>query len=429
ETGYIGAFAKAPRARGGGWSHINCRKISSALESANARGRPVTYTQGFPADRYEETGAALQAPVQAARQAKAAVIFAGLPDSIESEGYDRTDMALPACQNRLIEAVAAVQPNTVVVLHNGSPVETPWADKVAAVLEMYLGGQGVGEACDRLLYGEAVPCGRLAETFPLRVQDNPSYLFFPGDGYHVRYAEDIYVGYRYYEAKQQPVRWAFGHGLSYTTFAYSNLHLSQEAMDDDSTLTVTVEVTNTGKVAAKEVVQLYVADKNGTPNRPCKELKGFAKVLLAPGETQSVSLTLTARDLSFYHEGLGDWYAPAGRYKIMVGHASDEIALAAALTFTTRKQLPLPISGATTLGELLEDARTGAAAQTFSQQAMQGMGGGAEEKEGDENPLGSGGAAMMAAMLKGMPLKSLASFGGQIDLDKVIADFTALAKE
>ena len=251
---YIGEYAEKPRYQGGGSSHINSSKVTSALESAKEKGRPVSYVKGFPFDKDEENAGELAAAVQAAKDAEVAVIFAGLPDLIESEGYDRKDMKLPACQNKLIEEVIKVQPNTVVVLHNGSPVEVPWADKTAAILEMYLGGQGVGEATDKLLYGDVNPSGRLAETFPLRLEDNPSYLNFPGDGVNVDYAEGIYVGYRYYDARKMPVRWAFGHGLSYTEYEYSNLNMPAESLDDKGCVKVTVDVKNTGSMVGKEVV-------------------------------------------------------------------------------------------------------------------------------------------------------------------------------
>ena len=402
---YIGAYAKTPRYQGGGSSHINASKVSAALDSAKAKGRNVTYVEGFPFDGDELDENELAKTVAAAKEADVAVIFAGLPDSFESEGFDRKNMKMPNCQNTLIAEIAKVQPNTVVVLHNGSPVETPWADDVAAILELYLGGQGVGEACDRLLFGEANPCGRLAETFPYHLEDNPSYLNFPGDGQIVNYAEGVFVGYRYYDTKKMPVRWAFGHGLSYTDFAYSNLVLSAEQMDDDSTVTVSVDVTNTGKMAGKEVVQLYVSDKNGTPIRPVKELKGFAKVMLAPGETKTVSMTINARDLSFYHEGLGDWYAPSGTYEILVGHASDEIALTGTIAFTTKKVLPFVVSSATTLGELFANPKTAAALGEFMKNSPMGAMAGAE----DGNEIMN--AEAMQAMMDGMPLKSLASFG------------------
>lgn len=419
---YIGEYADKPRFQGGGSSHINCSSVTSALDSAKKKGRSVEYVKGFPADKDELDETELAAAVEAARSADIAVIFAGLPDSFESEGYDRTNMGMPECQNKVIAEVAKVQPNTVVVLHNGSPVETPWADDVAAVLEMYLGGQGVGEACDRLLYGEVNPSGRLPETFPYRLQDNPSYLNFPGDGKDVNYAEDIYVGYRYYEAKELPVRWAFGHGMSYTDFAYSNMKLSSDSLTDEGTVTVTVDVTNTGKVPGKEVVQLYVADKNGTPQRPVKELKGFTKLSLAPGETKTAELTLSARDLSFYHEELGDWYAPTGNYEILVGHASDDIRVSKELAFTTAKVLPFVVTGATTLGELMADPRTAPAVKEMMEKTAQTLGAGSDAEQASEAAEGVVGPEMMEAMMQGMPIKSLVSFvGAALDIDALIA--------
>ena len=409
---YIGEYAEKPRYQGGGSSHINSSKVTSALESAKEKGRPVSYVKGFPFDKDEENAGELAAAVQAAKDAEVAVIFAGLPDLIESEGYDRKDMKLPACQNKLIEEVIKVQPNTVVVLHNGSPVEVPWADKTAAILEMYLGGQGVGEATDKLLYGDVNPSGRLAETFPLRLEDNPSYLNFPGDGVNVDYAEGIYVGYRYYDARKMPVRWAFGHGLSYTEYEYSNLNMPAESLDDKGCVKVTVDVKNTGSMVGKEVVQLYVSDKNGTAGRPVKELKGFAKVELQPGETKTVEFALTARDLSFYHEGLGDWYAPSGTYEVLIGHASDEIALRGELSFKTEKQLPLYVSGATTIGELMAHPVTAPIIGGLMQNMQGAMGAmQSDPTENVEDTLGTG-AEMMKAMMHGMPLKSLASFAG-----------------
>ena len=403
KVAYIGGFAATPRYQGGGSSHINVSKVTSAVQSAKEKGRNVTYTEGFPADRDELNEAALADAVAAAKDAEIAVIFAGLPDVIEGESYDRADMKMPACQNKLIAEVAAVQPNTVVVLHNGSPVECPWAKDVAAILEMYLGGQGVGEACDRLLWGEANPCGRLAETFPLRLEDNPSYLYFPGDGKKVKYAEGIFVGYRYYDTKKMPVRWAFGHGLSYTQFAYSNLHLSGNEMDDNSTVQVSVDVTNTGAMAGKEVVQLYVSDKTGTTGRPAKELKGFAKVALEPGETKTVILTLIARDLSWYDEDMHDWYAASGKYEVLVGHASDDIRLTAEVQFTTTKTPPLTIDGSTTLGELMGNPKTASVlGQILATAFGTAAGDGAASMESDD--------ATAQATMFAMPLKSLASF-------------------
>ncbi len=405
KVAYIGSFAAVPRYQGGGSSHINPSKVTSALETAQAKNREITYVPAFSTEKDELLENGLENAIAAAKNAEVAVIFAGLPDSFESEGYDRKHMNLPKVQDKLIEAVAAVQPNTIVVLHNGSPVECPWAERVAAILEMYLGGQGVGEACDRLLWGECNPCGRLAETFPLRIQDTPSYLNFPGDGKKVHYAEGVYVGYRYYDSREMPVRWAFGHGLSYTKFEYSNLVLSANTMDDASKLTISVDVTNSGAVAGKEVVQLYVRDLNGTEGRPYKELKGFRKVALKPGETKTVSMEITARDLSYWVEELGDWYAPSGNYAVLVGHASDDIRLTAEVQFTTTKLLPLVVSMSTTFGELLKDPRTA----PVMQQMMAKMGQGAVgAMMGSEDPSAR---AMAEAMLAGLPLKALVSFG------------------
>ena len=424
---YIGEYAAKPRYQGGGSSHINASKVTSALESAEAKGRCVEYVKGFPADKDELDSEEFAKAIAAAQNADVAVIFAGLPDSFESEGYDRTHMRMPDVQNKLIAAVAAVQPNTVVVLHNGSPVETPWADKVAAVLEMYLGGQGVGEATDRILYGEINPSGHLAETFPIRLEDNPSYLFFPGDGMKVHYAEDVFVGYRYYDTKKIPVRWAFGHGLSYTTFAIDNMQVSSESLDDNGEITVCVDVTNTGKVAGKEVVQLYVSDLNGTPERPAKELKGFVKIALEPGEKKTVAMKICARSLSYWNEELGDWYAPGGKYLLQAGDASDNITACHEISFTTGKVLPLKIDGSTTVGQLLSHPRTAAAMAQILEAAKANSPFGEAVEDAPSDGDGHGGlgdaetaSKMMEEMMKGMPIKSLISFGmgdsGLIDM-------------
>lgn len=402
---YIGEYAHDPRYQGGGSSHINSSHLSAALTSAQEKGRDVTYIKGFPGNVDELDMDELNKAVAAAAAADVAVIFAGLPDIFESEGYDRDTMAMPDCQNKVIEAVAAAQPNTVVVLHNGSPVECPWADRVAAVLEMYLGGQGVGEAADALLWGEANPCGRLAETFPLRLEDNPSYLNFRGDGKKVYYTEGVYVGYRYYEAKKQPVRWAFGHGLSYTEFTYSNLRCSTDCFGDHDTVEVSVDVTNTGSVAGKEVVQLYISDQNGTFGRPVKELKGFTKIFLAPGEKKTAKMMINARSLSYYNVDLKDWYAPSGKYGLLIGHASDDIRLRGEISFTTEKVLPLTVTISTTIGELWNNPVTG----EIIGEMIRTIQSGDSRKEAVETKSQSD-AKASNAMMFGMPLKSLVSF-------------------
>ena len=297
---FIGEFAVKPRFQGGGSSHINCFKTTSAMEAAE--GRKVLYAQGYSVARDEATEEMIAEAVEAAKAAKVAVIFAGLPDSYESEGYDRSHMRMPACQNTLIEAVAAANPNTVVVLHNGSPVEMPWIGKVKAVLEAYLGGQAVGLATVRVLYGEVNPSGCLPETFPRKLSDNPSYLFYGGEKNETDYREGIFVGYRYYDRKEMDVLFPFGHGLSYTEFEYSDLWLSSGEITDEETLTATVTVRNTGNRTGKTVIQLYVSDVESTPLRPVRELKGFEKVELKPGQTKQITFTLDKLTLSLLSE-------------------------------------------------------------------------------------------------------------------------------
>lgn len=406
---YIGGYARVPRYQGGGSSHVHAHRVSDALAVALERGRNVRYAEGFPTDGDEYDEARAAEAIDAARDADAAVIFAGLPDSFESEGYDRDHMGMPACQNRLIGEIAKVQKNVVVVLHNGSPVETPWANDVSAILEMYLAGEGVGEATDALLYGEANPSGKLAETFPIRVEDNPTYIDYATNPLHAIYSERVYVGYRYYDKKKMPVRWAFGHGLSYTTFEYSNLALSKDAFTDGETITVSVDVKNTGAIAGREVVQLYVADRAGTPDRPVKELKGFGKATLEPGETKTVTMELDARSLSYYEVRLHDFYAPTGEYEILVGAASDDIRLTAKLHFSSTRTLLDHVDGATTIGELLGDARTASAVQ----QMMQQMASADPRSEAvTDSSQSESDRIMMERMMFQMPLKSLGSFGG-----------------
>ena len=404
---FVGEYAAKPRYQGGGSSHINSYKVDSALECGAAAGRNIDYIKGFPMDKDELNEDELAEILKKAPEYDAVVVFAGLPDIIESEGYDRKDMKLPASENRLIEELLKVKKEVVIVLSNGAPVELPWADDVPAILELYLGGEGVGQAADRILFGEVNPSGHLAESWPFKLSDNPSALFFPGDAKKVRYQEGVYVGYRYYDAKEMPVRYAFGHGLSYTTFEIKNLRTDKECFGDEDILKVCVDVTNTGDRFGKEVVQLYVSDKNGTPDRPVKELKGFAKVALEPGETKTVELEIDARALSFYDENLHDWYAPSGTYALLAGDASDNITACGTVNFVTKKLPYFEIGVDTTIGELMADSRTAPVVKEMMSKSRGFLGGGDDGISG--NPEEDN--AMMEAMMKFMPLKSLMSFG------------------
>jgi beta-glucosidase len=259
-------------------------------------------------------------------------VFAGLGDAEESEGFDRTTLDLPAVQTELIRAVAAVSPRTVVVLSNGGVVSLEgWHDEVDAVLEGFLLGQAGGAAVADLLYGVANPSGHLAETIPLRLEDGPSFLAFPGEQGHVRYAEGVMVGYRGYATLDRPVRYAFGHGLSYTTFATSDL---QVVATGDDTAAVSVTVTNTGDRAGRHVVQVYVATTAGPVRRPVRELRAFAKVALEPGERRTVTLALDRRAFAYWDVREGGWVVAPGEYTVQIGASAVDVVAGAPVTLT-----------------------------------------------------------------------------------------------
>lgn len=405
KVAFIGGFAKTPRFQGGGSSHINSFRVSSALEAVSHMAKAsenVTYAEGFSVEQdvYDEALAA--EAIEAARRADKAVVFAGLPESFESESYDRSHMRLPDCQNRLIAEIIKVQPNTVVVLHNGSPVEMPWLSDVKGLMEAYLGGQAVGEAEVNLLYGKVNPSGKLAETIPCRLADNPSYLTF-GDSEKTVYSEGVFVGYRYYDAREMQVAFPFGYGLSYTTFAYSNLRLDRQEITDQETLTVSVDITNTGNVAGKEVVQLYIRDNTRACRRPDKELKGYEKVTLEPGETKTVTMTLDHRSFAWYNTDLKDWYAASGKYDVMVGTSSRQICLSASVQINSSIRLPLKLNLNTTLAELSADDRTVKYGEYLKNKsyAFFGQYGGDEALSGD----------VKYALVDSMPMRTLVSFG------------------
>jgi beta-glucosidase len=403
---FIGKYAKEPRYQGGGSSHINSFKTTSAMDAIEGLTN-ITYAEGF-LDNTDEIEESLKAEaIEAARMAQVAVIFAGLPDSFESEGYDRKHMGLPACQNDLIEAVCKVQPNTVVVLHNGSPVDMPWVDKVRGILEVYLSGQAVGLATTNILFGKANPCGRLPETFPSKLEHNPSYPYYGGEGNQVEYREGVFVGYRYYETKKIDVLFPFGHGLSYTSFMYSNLHLDKDAIKDTDTLTVSVDVTNTGKVTGKEVIQLYISPIEGEIIRPTKELRGFEKVELLPGETKTVSFKLDKRAFSYWNTILHDWHVESGKYEIMIGKSVREIVLSEKVAVQSTVTVPHTYSLNSRLGEIMKNPKASSIMGTFSA----GMGEGAQEqKDSAVNSNGAISSEMMEATIAEMPLRGLLSF-------------------
>lgn len=409
---FIGEFAENPRFQGGGSSHINTFKTESAWEMADKSH--VIYAQGYRTKEDKLDDTLLSEAIRAAALAETAVVFAGLPDAFESEGFDRTHMRLPKCQNELIEAVCDANPNTIVVLHNGSPVEMPWIHKVKGVLETYLGGQAVGGAVVDVLYGDVNPSGRLPETLPLKLEDNPSYIFYSGEGDKVEYREGVFVGYRYYDKKKMEVLFPFGHGLSYTSFLFSNLKVSQKRMDDTEELQVTVEVKNTGHCAGKEVVQLYVAaPEDGEVIRPVRELRGFEKVELAPGERKTVSFRLGRRAFAYYDTEISDFRVPTGEYRIEIGRSSRDICLSEAVVVRDTSDKRIPITMDTTLGDILKLS----GAKEIVEEMIERMG---IADSGNDGNLGEGTADMAEAMQRYMPLRSAFSFsGGQVTAEQM----------
>lgn len=411
---FIGEFAKVPRIQGGGSSHINNTSIESALDAA---GDSVSYAQGFHIDEETTDETLLQEAITLAKESDVAVIFAGLPDSFESEGFDRTHLNMPANQNELIARISEVQPNVVVVLHSGSPIAMPWLDKVAGVLQMYLAGQASGGAAVNLLFGDATPCGKLAETFPLHLEDNPSYLNFPGNREKVCYQEGVFIGYRYYDKKKMDVLFPFGYGLSYTDFTYSNMKVTvngKNAADVDmiketDEIIVSADITNTGNCDGAEIVQLYIKNPVVYEIRPEKELRDFAKVFLKAGETKTVTFTLNARAFSYYETRIHDWYAESGDYEILLASSSRDIRLQDTVSITGSKKIPFVADHITTCEDVELFAKDGSALDEM----LRGSGfAEATDHDGDDS-MGSGTADMMKAMFTGTPLHSILSFSSE----------------
>ncbi|HHV30036.1 MAG TPA: glycosyl hydrolase [Clostridium sp.] len=354
----IGAFVKNPRYQGAGSSHITPTRLDDIYEEikkTGGDGTSIIYSEGYRLGNDDIDEGLINEAKKAASGSDVAVIFAGLPDEYESEGFDRTHMDMPKNQNRLIEAVAEVQTNTVVVLLNGSPIEMPWVDKVKAILEAYLGGQALGGALADILFGEVNPSGKLAETFPIKLSHNPSYLNFPGEDDRVEYKENIFVGYRYYDTKGIEPLFPFGHGLSYTQFEYSEISVDKKDVSDNNVINVSVKVKNTGEVAGKEVVQLYVKDVKSSVLRPEKELKGFQKIFLNPGEEKIVTFTLDKRAFAYYNTQIKDWHVESGEFLILIGKSSRDIVLKESVRVNSTVKLRKRFTDSSTVEDVMAD--------------------------------------------------------------------------
>ncbi|GGF97666.1 glycosyl hydrolase [Paenibacillus albidus] len=415
----IGEFARKPRYQGGGSSHVNPTQLDDAF--AEIKGYcgadKLLYAKGYELEHDEINEALLQEARDIAAKVDTAVLFLGLPDRYESEGYDRSHLSLPESHKALIAAVAEVQCNIVVILSNGSPVEMPWIGKTKGILEGYLGGQAFGGAVADLLFGEVSPSGKLAETFPLKLSDNPSFLNFPGEGDLVEYKEGVFVGYRYYDKKEIEPLFPFGFGLSYTQFEYSGLKLSKHSILDTESVQVRVTVKNTGTRAGKEIVQLYVSDVDSSVIRPLQELKGFGKVELQPGEAQEIAFELDKRSFAYYNTSIGDWHVESGLFRISIGASSRDIRLSAQLEVESTTPLTVTFNRNTTVGDLLDNPFTAEKAKGYG--SIFGL-----EGAMDDNP------EMYLAMMKYMPLRALIGFGGgkytEADLARDLRELNAL---
>ena len=355
----IGRSAQNAHFQGGGSSHINPTRVDVPFKELQSRAdnAELTFAEGYPTDNTFRQDLIDEA-VGLAQEADVALLYIALPTFKESEGYDRPDLTLTGQQIALIQAVAKVQPKTVVILNNGAPVAmSGWINSVSAVLEGWMMGQAGASALADVLFGKVNPSGKLAETFPLKLSDTPSHINWPGDAGRVHYGEGLFIGYRYYDAKEMPVLFPFGYGLSYTTFEYGNPKISANNFKDVDGLTISVDVTNTGKVAGKEILQVYVHDQQSGLVRPEKELKGFAKVELQPGETKTVSIKLDFRAFAFYHPEYKQWITEDGDFDILIGASSADIRCRETVTLESTLDLPCILDKESTMREWMADPR------------------------------------------------------------------------
>ena len=412
----IGGFAKISRYQGGGSSHINPIKIDNAYdEMVKIAGNSVKikYAQGYPLDSDEIDEILINEAKEAAKNTDIAVVFVGLPERYESEGYDRNHMDIPENHKNLIEAVAEVQKNIVVVLSNGAPIEIPWVDQVKGIVEAYLGGQAVGGAIADILFGITNPCGKLTETFPMKLSHNPSHINFPGEEDKVEYKEGSFVGYRYYDAKGIEPLFPFGYGLSYTNFEYTDISVDKNEVKDIDTITVKVKVKNTGSIAGKEIIQLYIRDIESSVIRPLKELKGFEKVELKPGEEKEVTFTLDKRSFAYYNVDIKDWHVESGDFEILIGKSSKEIVLKETVKVQSTVNLRKKFHRNSTVGDLMNDPMGKMIIEEMMQQFKQHNGMSFDLSQMENSEMGQ-------ALIKYMPLRSLINFSSGVLSDEML---------
>ncbi len=398
---FIGAFARHPRYQGGGSSHIIPTRIDDALEEAKrcaSPGTQFTYASGYALRGGAVDKALQEDAVRTAKAAEVAVVFLGLTDELESEGFDRSHLSIPASHTALLDAILAVQKNVVVVLSNGSPIEMPWLDRVPAVLEGYLGGQAWGGAVSDLLFGLANPSGKLTETFPRRLEDTPSFLNFPGDGTQVEYREGVFVGYRYHDTAHVDPLFPFGHGLSYTQFDYGSLRV-ETLGSGTAQIVARVTVTNVGKTAGSEVVQLYVEDVKASVLRPVRELKGFEKIFLQPGQTKTVEFELGPRAFSWWSVKEHRWVVESGEFELVAGSSSRDLRARTRIHITSPQPLKINYTENSTVSSLEDHPEVGSLVRVLMKKLLPAFG---IYEEGSAEDL------MMRSMLRELPLRNLA---------------------
>ncbi|MDR1570146.1 MAG: glycoside hydrolase family 3 C-terminal domain-containing protein [Oscillospiraceae bacterium] len=409
---FIGKYAAKPRYQGAGSSHIHAYAVTCALEAVRSVAQ-VTYAQGFDdAPDARDNPSLLIEAIAAARAAEVAVLFVGLPDSYESEGFDRTHLRLPNNQIELIREVCAVNSNVVAVLHNGAPIEMPWISDVKAVLEMYLGGEAVGGAAVDLLWGAVSPCGKLAETFPLKLSDTPCYTSFPGDYDTVRYGEGVFVGYRHYATVGKQTLFPFGHGLSYTRFEYGKPTI----LSGGTVRKVSLDITNIGDVCAKEIVQLYLSPPTGgAVSRPAQELKGFEKLSLEPGETKTCLFELDSRAFSYWDERVSRWVVESGEYVIQLGASSADIRQSISIMIEGDGVSAIAVSQDTTFGDAISIPGATQVLEPLLQRFLPpGM-------HSDDDGM----KRMLDATIGYMPIHGLRGFFGDAGTDELIDSIVA----
>lgn len=338
----IGEMARSPRYQGAGSSLLNPHMLTDAFEGLSALGVKASYAPGYDKKKDELTDTMLADAITVAKDADVVLLFIGLTEIYESEGYDRKHLNLPASHNKLAEEIAKVNKNVVVVLSGGSPVTMPWLKDVKAVLNGYLGGQASGTAIAQVLTGKVNPSGKLAETYPLSLDDVPCVHKYPGTELLAEHSEGIYIGYRYYDTAKKDVLFPFGFGLSYTTFQYSDLVLSSDSIKDTDTLTLTYKIKNTGKYDGAEISQIYVSDKESTIYRPTKELRAFNKVFLKAGEEKEIKIELSKRAFAYYNVNIKDWHVESGEFDILVGASSRDIKLSAVVNVQSTVEAVVP---------------------------------------------------------------------------------------